>query len=59
MKILKTTQVKDADDFTIKNEPISSIDLMERAATNCTNWILEELEEQQNFVIFAGIGKRY
>ena len=56
MKILKTTQVKEADDFTIKNEPISSIDLMERAATNCTNWILEELSEQENFTVFAGIG---
>lgn len=56
MKILKTTQVKEADDFTIKNEPISSIDLMERAATNVTNWILEELSEQNNFTIFAGIG---
>ena len=39
MKILKTSQVKEADAYTIKNEPIVSIDLMERAATRACSWI--------------------
>ncbi len=56
MKILKTEQVKEADAYTIKNEPISSINLMERAATNCTKWILENFLYEKEFVIFAGIG---
>lgn len=32
IKILTAPQIKDADNYTIQNEPISSIDLMERAA---------------------------
>jgi NAD(P)H-hydrate epimerase len=36
MKILGTAQIKEADRQTIINEPISSIDLMERAATKFT-----------------------
>ncbi len=56
MKILKTSQVKEADEFTIKNEPIASVDLMERAASVATDWILQELGFMNDFVIFAGIG---
>ena len=32
MKILSAEQIREADKFTIENEPIPSIDLMERAA---------------------------
>ncbi len=39
MKIFLSEQVREADAFTIKNEPISSINLMERAATLCYNYI--------------------
>ncbi|MBN2892629.1 MAG: NAD(P)H-hydrate dehydratase [Bacteroidales bacterium] len=56
MKILKTEQVKEADEFTINNEPITSIDLMERAAKTATEWILLELADFDKFTIFAGIG---
>jgi len=31
MWILKAAEVKLADEYTIKNEPVASIDLMERA----------------------------
>lgn len=34
MKILSADQIRKADQYTIKNEPISSVDLMERAVTN-------------------------
>ena len=32
MKILTNEQVREADEYTITNEPVKSIDLMERAA---------------------------
>jgi len=35
MKILTAEQIRELDKFTIKNEPISSFDLMERAAEAC------------------------
>ena len=41
MKILTAQQIKEAEQYTIKNEPIKSIDLMERAATKCFDWIFE------------------
>lgn len=41
MKILSAIQIKEADAFTIANEPIDSIDLMERAATAFTNKFIE------------------
>lgn len=42
MKILSSDLIQKADAFTIKNEPIKSIDLMERAATKCFDWIYEQ-----------------
>lgn len=38
--ILNRDQIQAWDRFTIENEPISSLDLMERAATTCTKHIL-------------------
>ncbi len=56
MKIFKAEQVRDADEYTIKNEPISSIDLMERAASFCTNKIIELYTSDFKFKIFVGPG---
>jgi len=39
MKILSTEQIRQADQYTIKNEPIASTDLMERAAQELYYWI--------------------
>ena len=36
MKIFTSTQIKELDKYTIENEPIKSIDLMERAARALT-----------------------
>jgi NAD(P)H-hydrate epimerase len=41
LKILSTSQGREADEYTIKHEPIKSIDLMERAAGKCFDWIYE------------------
>lgn len=56
MKIFKTEQTKLADNFTIENEPITSENLMERAATNATKKITEIYKNQKKYTIFAGIG---
>lgn len=56
MKILTSEQIKKADEFTIKNEPIKSIDLMERAAKQCFEWIKNKYSTKKSFSIFCGVG---
>ncbi len=56
MKILDTENIRKADAYTIKNEPIASIDLMERAGKNCTKWIRKRLQKNQEIHVFAGPG---
>ena len=56
MKILNINQIKEADEFTIINEPISSIDLMERAAGNLAHWIKENISINKKIKIFSGTG---
>lgn len=56
MKILTSTQIKQADAFTIINEPISSEDLMERAATKCYDWFIEKYDVSKPVTIFCGVG---
>ncbi|MCK5856361.1 MAG: NAD(P)H-hydrate dehydratase [Bacteroidales bacterium] len=56
MKILSIDNIREADSFTIKNEPISSIDLMERAGTNCAKWIRKKLKKEQDVFVYVGPG---
>jgi len=56
MKILKAKQIREADNFTIINEPISSIDLMERASEACVNWIVNRYNSSSHFDVFCGTG---
>lgn len=56
MKILPVDKIREADEYTIQNEPIASIDLMERAATNLYNTIKTGLAKGQGVHVFAGIG---
>ena len=56
MKILDIEKIREADRFTIENETISSIDLMERAGKNCTKWIRKKLNKEQDIFIFVGPG---
>ncbi len=56
MKILSAEQIKACDAFTVKNEPIASIDLMERAAMACIKLIVKNSSIDTNFVIFCGRG---
>ena len=55
-KIFSAEQIKKADQFTTAFEPISSIDLMERAAKKCTEWIVAHNSVQSEIKIFCGTG---
>ncbi|KAA9034347.1 NAD(P)H-hydrate dehydratase [Ginsengibacter hankyongi] len=56
MKIFSAKQIKNWDSFTIKNEPIASVDLMERAAKACADWILKKFQQPTSFKIVCGKG---
>ncbi len=56
MKIFTSTQIKELDKYTIEHEPISSIDLMERAARALTHAIAERWKKTVPVVVFAGPG---
>jgi hydroxyethylthiazole kinase-like uncharacterized protein yjeF len=56
MKILKADQIRSWDQYTIEHEPIASIDLMERAATKCFEWLDKNGWFVQSFAIFCGKG---
>jgi NAD(P)H-hydrate epimerase len=56
MKILPIDKIRAADAYTIDNEPITSIDLMERAAGEIFKWIIKRVDDTHNFKIFAGPG---
>ena len=56
MKIFKAEEVREIDDFTIKNEPIPSIDLMERAARRLAGWYVRHYHTDRRVLVFAGPG---
>jgi len=56
MKILSTTQIKDWDLFTIEKEPITSVDLMERAAFSTFKWVRVKFSKTRPFYVFCGPG---
>ncbi|WP_373552298.1 NAD(P)H-hydrate dehydratase [Haliscomenobacter sp.] len=57
MKILSSAQIRELDAYTIAHEPISSIDLMERAATSFVDWFMAKFpQEDSPICIFCGPG---
>ncbi len=56
MKVFNVEQIKQADRFTILNEPIASIDLMERAANQMLNAIAKLIDDTKEINIFCGPG---
>ena len=56
MKIFSAAQIKQWDAYTIQNESIASIDLMERAATACCKWLIGKNFGASHFRIFCGKG---
>ena len=56
MKIFTSAQIHEHDKYTIEHEPISSVDLMERAAKAITHAIAERWSANTPVVVFAGPG---
>ena len=57
MKLFPTKDIKQIDAYTIAHEPISSIDLMERAACALTEAITARWNDTSTpFIVFAGPG---
>ncbi len=57
MKIYSAKQIKEWDQFTILNEPITSLDLMERASKTFVEWFIQQNSNQDNTIhIFCGPG---
>ena len=56
MKIFSAEQIHAWDEYTIREEPITSIALMERAAEACTNWITQNFDASRSFCIYCGKG---
>ncbi|WP_299817790.1 NAD(P)H-hydrate dehydratase [uncultured Pontibacter sp.] len=56
MKLLSAAQTKEADAYTIKEEGITSADLMERAAKAFTSWFENKFQPSERVYIFCGPG---
>ena len=56
MKFFTTSQIRELDQYTIGNEPIASIDLMERAADALYRSFVENFPYQKPVCIVAGQG---
>lgn len=56
MKILTSEEIRELDQYTIVNEPVLSIDLMERAAKTVKRWVVQNLNDELVYHIFCGTG---
>jgi NAD(P)H-hydrate epimerase len=56
MKIFTKEQIKEADRYTIENEPITSIDLMERASEAIAGWINQNIDKKNPLLFVVGKG---
>jgi len=56
MKILNAEQIRAWDQYTMAHEPIISLDLMERAAGKCFEWLDNNGWLVHSFVVFCGKG---
>ncbi|HNR42732.1 MAG TPA: NAD(P)H-hydrate dehydratase [Bacteroidales bacterium] len=56
MKIFTCAQIKEIDEITIRTEPISSFNLMERAAGQLLLWYLKTFDRARRVLVFVGPG---
>ncbi|HNQ38846.1 MAG TPA: NAD(P)H-hydrate epimerase, partial [Prolixibacteraceae bacterium] len=56
MKLFTTNQIAAIDRYTIEHEPVTDIDLMERAALKMTNHLGAYIRYRHPLVFFAGPG---
>ncbi len=55
-KILTSKQMHEVDAYTIKSEPVSSLDLMERASTKVADVVMRLFGTDRRMFVFAGPG---
>ncbi len=56
LKILSTSQIKALDEYTIRHEPIASIDLMERACHAFVSWFTLHFDITKRVGVVCGTG---
>ena len=56
MEILSAEQIRAWDEYTMLQEPIASIDLMERAVASCYSWLEKNGYVGRSFAIYCGKG---
>ncbi len=56
MKIFTSEQIRKIDAYTIENEPIASVALMERAAKELCSWIRKNFSKDTQFLFLIGPG---
>jgi NAD(P)H-hydrate epimerase len=56
MKIFSAAQIRDWDNFTIKTEPITGNNLMERAASTCFKWLKKNIPTSRHVIVCCGNG---
>jgi ADP-dependent NAD(P)H-hydrate dehydratase / NAD(P)H-hydrate epimerase len=56
MKLFRCDQIKQIDEYTINEEPVTSVDLMERAAGQVLRWFLPRFERSRRIFVFTGPG---
>ncbi|WP_184935524.1 NAD(P)H-hydrate dehydratase [Chryseobacterium cucumeris] len=56
MKVFTAEQIRSWDQFTISQEPVSSIQLMERASMAVAHWISEHCKNHKKLAVFCGNG---
>jgi len=56
MKLFSAEQIRKWDQYTIQHEPVDSLELMERAASKCSEWILTKITGQSRFLVLCGPG---
>jgi NAD(P)H-hydrate epimerase len=56
MKLFTCKQIAEIDQLTMKMEPISSIELMERASFKIADWLIHHIDRSKQVYLFAGPG---
>lgn len=56
VKILTTTHIHELDNYSIKQEKISSLDLMERASAEFFKWLISVVGSDKHILVFCGKG---
>ncbi|MGZ3834030.1 MAG: NAD(P)H-hydrate epimerase, partial [Mucilaginibacter sp.] len=57
LPLLRSPEIREADAYTIAHEPITSIDLMERAAKAFVGWFINHFpDKKQGIAVYCGMG---